>query len=58
MTTNPVEHLTFRQTARMCFWGSKRRYEYFDYLHDGMDQRSAFRRALNLTKKELHGGNA
>ncbi len=48
-----MDNLGIKQRVNMCFWGMNRRYKYFDFIHEGMNQEAAFNKAANLTKKEL-----
>ena len=48
-----MDMLTFKQKVIMCTWGMMRRYKYFDFIHDGMHQKSAFEKAMSLTSKDL-----
>lgn len=47
---NIMNHLTFKQKFRLCIWGPDRRYKYFDYIADGMNQRAAWKRAKDWKK--------
>jgi len=51
--TEIMDHLSFLQRATMCTWGMNRRYKYFDFVHEGMNQYAAFKKARDLTRKEL-----
>ena len=48
-----MDMLTQWQKFVMCTWGMNRRYKYFDFIHAGYDQRTAFRKAREMSKKEL-----
>jgi hypothetical protein len=46
-----LKYLTFRQRALMCFWGTDRRYKYFDLIELGMAQRVAWKKARKYKKR-------
>lgn len=48
-----MDQLTQWQRIVMCTWGMNRRYKYFDFVHEGYDQRTSFNKAKSLTKKEV-----
>ena len=48
-----MSQLTWKQRVSMCFWGHMKRYKYFDYLADGMNQRAAWNKANNHKKEKI-----
>lgn len=45
--------LGFWQRLDFICWGMRRRLKYFDFIHDGMAQKPAYKRAKELKKSEL-----
>ena len=46
-----MDMLTFKQKFLACLWGMNKRYKYFDFVHSGMSQKAAFKKANSLNKK-------
>ncbi|HUU87409.1 MAG TPA: hypothetical protein VMX17_06615 [Candidatus Glassbacteria bacterium] len=49
---NILKDLTIKQRALMCFWGTDRRYKYFDLLEEGMAQRFAWEKARKFKPRK------
>lgn len=49
---NIISQLTRKQRIKMCFWGATKRYKYFDYLAEGYNQTSAWKKASTYKKEK------